>query len=192
MEGGGPHKSHCSCQAAPHHPSTPHCTHIGPHDAALGGHEDEADEDGRAQHAHSTHQRVGSLGPQAAPASGSCPRDHTQKAREAGDGPKDEAVGQRMVGDGLRGRPTLGQRAGTSVQRPSPPCRPPPPPGPGPTCPWPHRAGCCTPLPSSARLGRGTGTGGSTCPGPLWRRTRPTWPGRRRRSCGWGEAGQGH
>ena len=81
-------------------------THIGPHDAALGGHEDEADEDGRAQHAHSAHQRVGPLGPQAAPARGSCPRDHTQKTREAGDGPKDEAAetedsGVQVKGAGL-------------------------------------------------------------------------------------------
>ena len=57
---------------------------------------------------------------------------------------------------------------------------------PCPTCPWPHRAGCCTSLPSSARLGHGTDRAGSTCPGPLWRRTQLTWPGRRRRSCGWG------
>ena len=64
-----------------------------------------------------------------------------------------------------------------------------PTPGPGPTCPWPHRAGCCRFPPSSAQLGHGAGRAESTCPGPLWRRTQPTWPGRRRRSCGWREAG---
>lgn len=171
-------------------PCTPHCTHIGPHNAAFGGHKDEADEDGRAQHAHGTHQRVSSLGPKAAPARGSCPRHHTQEARKAGDGPKDEAVGTKDGGVWADGKNNTGAEGWhfcplspatplpTTLARPCP------------TCPWPHRVGCCMSLPSSARLGRGTGRAGSTCPGPLWRRTQPTWPGRRRRSCGWGR-GQG-
>lgn len=123
---------------------------------------------GSARCVRRRHQRV-------APAPMATPRKPVKQVMA----PKMRLWGQRTVGVGaLRGRPRLGQRGR----------RPPPPPRPGPTCPWPHRAGCCMSLPSSARLGRGAGTAGSTCPGPLWRRTRPTWPGRRRRSCGWGEA----
>lgn len=70
-------------------------THISAHNAGFGSHKDEADEDGRSQHAHSTHQRVSTLSPQAAPASGSRTCDHAQKASKAGNGPKDEAVGTK-------------------------------------------------------------------------------------------------
>lgn len=102
----------------PSAPLLPHHTHIGAHDAALGRHEDEADEDGGAQHAHGTHKWVGPLGPQAAPAGSARTCDHTQETREAGDGPEDEAVGKEDVGGGW-GSQQLEQRDFPS-QGPSP------------------------------------------------------------------------
>lgn len=105
-------------------PLPPYCTHIGPYDAALGSHEDQADKDGRAQHAHSTHQWVGPLGLQAAPARGSCTRDHTQKARKAGDGPKDETVGtegHELRGLRLRSSPVQGPSPDPGPPRGAPP-----------------------------------------------------------------------
>lgn len=71
------------------------CTHIGAHDAGLGSHKDEADEDGGSQHAHGAHQGVSALSAQATPASGSRACDYAQKASKAGNGPKDEAVGTK-------------------------------------------------------------------------------------------------
>lgn len=50
-------------------------SYISAHDALLGHHEDEADEDGRAQHADGAHEGVGSLRPLAAQARGGCPDD---------------------------------------------------------------------------------------------------------------------
>lgn len=134
---------------------------------------------GSARWVRRRHQRV-------APAPVTTPRKPVKQVMA----PKMRLWGQRTVGCGLTGRTTLGQRAGTSAHCPLPPPLPTTLARPCPTCPWPHRVGCCMSLPSSARLGRGTGRAGSTCPGPLWRRTQPTWPGRRRRSCGWGR-GQG-
>lgn len=52
-------------------------TYISSYDALLGHHEDEADEDGRAQHADSAHERVGSLRPLAAQACGGRSDYHT-------------------------------------------------------------------------------------------------------------------
>lgn len=127
------------------------------------------------------HQRV-------APAPVTTPRKPVKQVMA----PKMRLQRQRTVGRGLRGQ-SWGTGADRTPHHPPPACprhRPPgPAPRPGPTCPWPHRAGCCRFLPSSAQLGRGAGRAESTCRGPLWRRTRPTWPGRRRRSCGWREAG---
>lgn len=125
------------------------------------------------------HQRV-------APAPVTTPRKPVKQVMA----PKMRLQRQRTVECGLGGR--AGVRGLTASLSPPPPAAPLPPaptPRPGPTCPWPHRAGCCRFPPSSARLGHGAGRAESTCPGPLWRRTRPTWPGRRRRSCGWREAG---
>lgn len=65
---------------------------ISAYNAGLGSHKDEADEDGGSQHAHSTHQWVSTLSPQAAPTSGSRARDYAQEASKAGNGSKDEAV----------------------------------------------------------------------------------------------------
>lgn len=45
-------------------------------DALLGNHEDEADEDGRPQHADGAHEWVGSLCLLAAQACGGCSNDH--------------------------------------------------------------------------------------------------------------------
>lgn len=123
------------------------------------------------------HQRV-------APAPVTTPRKPVKQVMA----PKMRLQRQRTVGRGLRGQ-SWGTGADRTPHHPPPACPLAPTPGPGPTCPWPHRAGCCRFLPSSARLGRGAGRAESTCRGPLWRRTRPTWPGRRRRSCGWREAG---
>lgn len=66
------------------------CTYIGSHNAALGSHEDQADEDGRAQHSHSTHERIRSLRLGPAPFGGSCPGDYTQESSEASDCSKDQ------------------------------------------------------------------------------------------------------
>lgn len=66
-------------------------SYIGSYNALLGHHEDEADKDGRAQHADSAHQRVGSLCLLAAQARGDRPDDHAQQTRHTGDRPEDEA-----------------------------------------------------------------------------------------------------
>lgn len=67
-------------------------THIGSHDAALGSHEDETDEDGWSQHPNCTHQRISSLRLGAAPLGCSCPCDYTQEASEASDCSKDQTI----------------------------------------------------------------------------------------------------
>lgn len=63
--------------------------YISSHDALLGHHEDEADEDGRAQHADGAHQGVGPLCLLATQACGGRPDDHAQQSCHAGDRPKD-------------------------------------------------------------------------------------------------------
>ena len=50
--------------------------YISSYDVLLGHHKDEAEEDGRAQHADGAHQRIGSLGPLAAQSCGGRPDDH--------------------------------------------------------------------------------------------------------------------
>lgn len=60
----------------------------------LGHHEDEADEDGRAQHADGAHQRVGSFRPLSTEAGGGSSYNHAQQPRHTGDGPEDEAAGK--------------------------------------------------------------------------------------------------
>ena len=71
-------------------------TYISPHDAFLGHHEDEADEDGRAQHADGAHQGVRPLRALAAEARGRQADDHTQQPRHHGDGAEDQA-GQEVT-----------------------------------------------------------------------------------------------
>lgn len=66
-------------------------SYVGSDDALLGHHEDEADEDGRAQHADGAHQRIGPLRLLAAEASGGGSDEHAQQPRHAGDGSKDDA-----------------------------------------------------------------------------------------------------
>lgn len=61
----------------------------------LGHHKDEADKDGRAQHADSTHEGVGSVCLLATEASGGEPYNHAQQPRHAGDRPEDEAAGKK-------------------------------------------------------------------------------------------------
>lgn len=75
------------------HPETPTATgsYISSHDALLGHHEDEADEDGRSEHADGAHQRVGALCLLAEQACGGCAYDHAQQTRHAGDGAEDQA-----------------------------------------------------------------------------------------------------
>lgn len=51
-------------------------SYVSSYDALLGHHEDEADEDGRAQHADGTNERVSSLCLLPAQASGGRPDDH--------------------------------------------------------------------------------------------------------------------
>lgn len=70
-------------------------SYISSHNALLGHHEDEADEDGRAEHADGAHQRVGTLRLLAKQARGGRPDDHAQQARHAGDGAKDQAGSER-------------------------------------------------------------------------------------------------
>lgn len=50
--------------------------YVSANDALLGHHEDEADEDGRAQHADGAHERVGSFCLLATQACGESPDDH--------------------------------------------------------------------------------------------------------------------
>lgn len=64
-------------------------SYIGSDNALLCHHEDEADEDGWAQHADGAHERVGSLCLLAAQARGGRPDDHAQQARHTGDCPED-------------------------------------------------------------------------------------------------------
>jgi len=64
-------------------------SYIGSYDTLLGHHEDEADEDGRAQHADRAHERVGALRLLAAQARGGRPDHHAQQARHTGDRPED-------------------------------------------------------------------------------------------------------
>lgn len=66
-------------------------SYVGSDDALLGHHEDEADEDGRAQHADGAHQRVGPLRLLPAEASGGGADEHAQQPGHTGDGPKDDA-----------------------------------------------------------------------------------------------------
>lgn len=76
------------------HPETPtraRSSYISSHDALLGHHEDEADEDGRSEHADGAHQRVGALCLLAEQACGGCAYDHAQQTCHAGDGAKDQA-----------------------------------------------------------------------------------------------------
>lgn len=70
-------------------------SYISSHDALLGHHEDEADEDGRSEHADGAHQRVGALCLLAEQARGGRPYDHAQQTRHAGDGAKDQAGNER-------------------------------------------------------------------------------------------------
>lgn len=79
-------------------------SYVSSHDALLGHHEDEADEDGRPQHADGAHQRVGSLRPLAAQARGGRPYDHAQQARHAGDGAEDEAGEERKGSNAQKGQ----------------------------------------------------------------------------------------
>lgn len=65
-------------------------SYISSYDALLRHHEDEADEDGRAQHADGAHQRVGPLRLLAAQAGGGGADDHAQQAGHTGDRPEDE------------------------------------------------------------------------------------------------------
>lgn len=69
-------------------------SYVSSHDALLGHHEDEADEDGRAEHADGAHQWVGALGLLAEQAGGGRAYDHAQQARHAGDGAKDQAANE--------------------------------------------------------------------------------------------------
>lgn len=66
-------------------------SYVGSDDAFLGHHKDEADEDGRAQHADGAHQRICPFRLLAAEASSGRSNDHTQQPGHAGDGPKDDA-----------------------------------------------------------------------------------------------------
>lgn len=66
-------------------------SYISSYDALLGHHEDEADEDGRAQHADGTHQRVGPFRLLAAEPRGGGPDDHAQQSGHTGDRPEDYA-----------------------------------------------------------------------------------------------------
>lgn len=66
-------------------------SYVGSDDALLGHHEDEADEDGRAQHADGAHQRVGPLRLLPAEASGGGSDHHAQQPGHAGDGSEDDA-----------------------------------------------------------------------------------------------------
>lgn len=67
------------------------CTYICSCDALLGHNEDEADENGRAQHADSTHQRVGALSLLSAEACGRSPDHDTEQTRNTCNGPEDQA-----------------------------------------------------------------------------------------------------
>lgn len=70
-------------------------TYVGSLNALLGRDEDEADEDGRAQHAHSTHQRVGPLCLLAAHPGRHGTDHHTQQPRHTSDRPKDKTAHKR-------------------------------------------------------------------------------------------------
>lgn len=67
-------------------------SYVGSDDALLGHHEDEADEDGRAQHADGAHQRIGPLRLLAAEASGGGSDENAQQPGHAGDGSEDDAA----------------------------------------------------------------------------------------------------
>lgn len=72
-------------------------SYISSYDALLGHHEDEADEDGRAQHADGTHERVGPFRLLAAQPCGGGPDDHAQQSGHTGDRPEDYArTGERV------------------------------------------------------------------------------------------------
>lgn len=64
-------------------------SYISSYDALLGHHEDEADEDGRAQHADGAHERVGPFRLLAAQPCGGGPDDHAQQSGHTGDRPED-------------------------------------------------------------------------------------------------------
>lgn len=66
------------------------CTYVCSYDALLGHDEDEADEDGRAQHADGTHQRVGALCLLSAEARGRSTDHHTEQTRHTCDDPEDQ------------------------------------------------------------------------------------------------------
>lgn len=66
-------------------------SYVGSDDALLGHDEDEADEDGRAQHADGAHQRIGPFRLLAAEASGGGSDDHAQQPSHAGNGSEDDA-----------------------------------------------------------------------------------------------------
>lgn len=72
-------------------------SYISSYDALLGHHEDEADEDGRAQHADGAHERVGPFRLLAAQSCGGGPDDHAQQSGHTGDRPEDYAgTGERV------------------------------------------------------------------------------------------------
>lgn len=66
-------------------------SYVGSDNALLGHHEDEAYEDGRAQHADGADQRIGPFRLLSAEAGSGRSDEHTEQPGHAGDGPKDDA-----------------------------------------------------------------------------------------------------
>lgn len=75
--------------------STVTATHVSTHDALLCSDEDEADEDGGAQHADGTHQGIGALRLEPAETRGGRPNDHPQEPRHTGDHSEDQTAMDR-------------------------------------------------------------------------------------------------